>query len=68
MVFFYGVFPGALKTLEDVGVEMLYLTNWWDILEVAERDGIWDRPVLEEVRMFLHDPLSWSAHHGGREA
>jgi orotate phosphoribosyltransferase len=68
VVFFYGVFPGAMKTLEEVGVEMVYLANWWDVLDVAEEDGFFDKPAIEEVRKFLHDPIAWSAHHGGRSA
>lgn len=68
VVFFYGVFPGAMKTLEEIGVDMLYLANWWDVLQVAEQDGYFDKPALDEVRKFLHDPISWSSHHGGRSA
>lgn len=68
VVFFYGVFPGAVKTLEEIGVDMLYLANWWDVLDVAEQGGHFDRPALEEVRKFLHDPIAWSAHHGGRSS
>lgn len=68
VVFFYGVFPGAMKALEEVGVEMIYLANWWDILDVAEEDGFFDKPAIEEVRKFLHDPIAWSGHNGGRSA
>ena len=67
-VFFYGVFPGALKTLEEIDVDMHFLANWWDVLEVAEEGGQFDKAALDEVRKFLHDPVSWSAFHGGREA
>ncbi|WP_142848109.1 orotate phosphoribosyltransferase [Telmatospirillum sp. J64-1] len=68
VVFFYGVFPGALKSLEEIGVRMTYLANWWDVLEVAERDGYFDKPTLDEVRKFLHDPVQWSSMHGGKSA
>jgi orotate phosphoribosyltransferase len=68
VVFFYSVFPGALKTLAEIGVKMHYLANWWDVLEVAEEGGHFDKPALEEVRKFLHDPISWSSHHGGKSA
>ncbi len=68
VVFFYGVFPGALKTLEEIGVKLLYLSNWWDVLDVAEEGGYFDKKALDEVRKFLHDPISWSALHGGRSA
>ena len=66
VVFFYGVFPGALKSLNESGVELSYLCNWWDVLEVAEQDGLFDRKTLEAVRSFLHDPVQWSKLHGGR--
>ncbi|MGE5502254.1 MAG: orotate phosphoribosyltransferase [Ignavibacteriales bacterium] len=68
VVFFYGVFPGALKTLKETGVELSYLANWWDVLEVAESEGLFDKRTIEEVRSFLHDPVKWSELHGGRSA
>lgn len=66
VVFFYGVFPGALKSLKETGVRLDYLCNWWDVLEVAEREGLFDKRTIEEVRNFLHDPVQWSKLHGGR--
>ncbi|MBI2235614.1 MAG: orotate phosphoribosyltransferase [Magnetospirillum sp.] len=68
VVFFYGVFPGALKSLNEIDVEMSYLANWWDVLEVAEQEGQFDKRTIEEVRSFLHDPVQWSTLHGGRSA
>lgn len=68
VVFFYGVFPGALKTLHDMGISLTYLANWWDVLEVAETEKLFDKKVIEEVRSFLHDPVKWSGHHGGKSA
>ncbi|EME69765.1 orotate phosphoribosyltransferase [Paramagnetospirillum caucaseum] len=68
VVFFYGVFPGALKSLEEIGVSMGYLCNWWDVLEVVEQEGQFDKRAIEEVRSFLHDPVQWSSLHGGRSA
>ena len=67
VVFFYGVFPGALKSLEEIGVELGYLANWWDVLEVVEMEGQFDKRAVEEVRSFLHDPVQWSSLHGGRK-
>jgi orotate phosphoribosyltransferase len=66
VVFFYGVFPGALKSLNETGVKLSYLANWWDVLEVAEQDNLFDRKTIEAVRSFLHDPVQWSKLHGGR--
>jgi orotate phosphoribosyltransferase len=67
VVFFYGVFPGALQNLEELGIDLLYLANWWDVLDVAEQGDYFDKPSLDEVRKFLHDPIAWSGHHGGRK-
>ena len=68
VVFFYGVFPGALKSLEDTGVRLGYLANWWDVLEVAEAGGQFDKRTIDDVRTFLHDPVQWSSLHGGKGA
>ncbi len=68
VVFFYGVFPGALKTLEEIDVHLHYLANWWDVLDVAEQSHHFDKATLDEVRRFLHDPVQWSTLHGGRSA
>lgn len=68
VVFFYGVFPGALKTLEEIDVHLHYLANWWDVLDVAEQGGYFQKAALDEVRKFLHDPVQWSSMHGGKGA
>ncbi len=66
VVFFYGVFPGALKILEEAGVTLHYLATWWDVLEAAEDGGYFAKETIQEVRDFLHDPVEWSLRHGGR--
>ena len=68
VVFFYGVFPGALKAMNDIGISLTYLANWWDVLEVVETEALFDRRTIEDVRSFLHDPVKWSELHGGKSA
>jgi orotate phosphoribosyltransferase len=68
VVFFYGVFPGALKSLNEIGINLTYLSNWWDVLEVVETESLFDRRTIEDVRSFLHDPVKWSELHGGKSA
>jgi len=66
VVFFYDIFPGALKTLDDADVKLHYLCTWHDVLRVAA-DGQYFAPdAISEVQKFLNDPVSWSAAHGGR--
>ena len=54
------------KSLNEMGVHLNYLCNWWGALEVAEQDGLFDKRTIEDVRSFLHDPVQWSKLHGGR--
>lgn len=68
VVFFYGIFPGALATLAEAGLNLTYLATWWDVLREAEAAQAFPAPVLAEVRAFLENPIAWSAAHGGRAA
>ena len=66
VVFFYGVFPGALETLDEAGITLHYLCTWHDVLKVAEEYEYFSREVIEDVSVFLKEPLEWSKKHGGR--
>ncbi|PIW27041.1 MAG: orotate phosphoribosyltransferase [Rhodospirillales bacterium CG15_BIG_FIL_POST_REV_8_21_14_020_66_15] len=66
VVFFYGVFRGALESLEKEGVTLRYLATWKDVLQVAEDGGYFDAEAIAGVRAFLDDPEKWSLAHGGR--
>lgn len=68
VLFFYDIFPGARETMKEMGVELHYLTTWWDVLAVAKESGHFAPNVLDEVERFLHAPVDWSAAHGGNEA
>jgi orotate phosphoribosyltransferase len=68
VVFFYGIFPGALKGLDDMAVRLHFLATWWDVLDVAQEGHYFTRAAIAEVRRFLDDPIGWSAAHGGRGA
>lgn len=68
VLFFYGVFPSALKTMDEIKVNLHFLANWWDVLEEAERGAYFDKKAIDEVRNFLHDPMGWSKMHGGKDS
>ncbi len=65
VIFHYDIFPQSRQMLADIGVTLHALASWWDVLAVAKRDGHFAVDVLDEVELFLHDPVSWSADHGG---
>ncbi|MFD2264384.1 orotate phosphoribosyltransferase [Lacibacterium aquatile] len=65
VVFFYAAFPGGLKSLDEIGVNLHSLATWKEVLDVAEKDGRLPAADIAEVRKFLADPVSWSVAHGG---
>lgn len=67
VVFFYGAFPGAEETFQNMGVKLHYLATWRDVLAEATQGGDFPKETLDGVRAFLDDPIGWSAAHGGRD-
>jgi orotate phosphoribosyltransferase len=66
VVFYYGVFPGAAETMRDIGLDLLHLCQWEDVLSVCEQEGGRFPPqALQTARQFLADPMAWSAARGG---
>ena len=66
VVFFYGAFPGAEKSMEKMGVNLHFLATWRDVLKVAEEGQYFNQAAIDGVRAFLDDPVAWSKGHGGR--
>ncbi|MBD25319.1 MAG: orotate phosphoribosyltransferase [Candidatus Marinimicrobia bacterium] len=66
VIFFYGVFPGAIESLEKENISLNYLCTWTDVLEAAETGSYFSAEAIRGVRSFLKDPLAWSAKHGGK--
>jgi orotate phosphoribosyltransferase len=68
VVFFYGVFPGALDSLKDIGVNLRYLTTWHEVLAEAEKGQYFSEAEIAGVKDFLADPVGWSVANGGKGA
>jgi len=65
VLFYYDIFPKSRELMAEIGVNLHYLTTWWDVLAVAKESGHFEPKILAEVESFLNDPASWSARHGG---
>jgi orotate phosphoribosyltransferase len=68
VVFYYDIFPESKKIIADIGVKLLHLATWWDVLRVVKQGGYFENRVIEEVERFLNAPAKWSAEHGGVSA
>ncbi len=65
VVFFYGVFPGSLAKLKEMGISLHHLCTWWDVLEACREREYFPEATLGVVRKFLENPVGWSGAHGG---
>jgi orotate phosphoribosyltransferase len=65
VIFYYGIFPEAERTLATHGLALHHLATWRDVLAEARAGGQFDAPTLAAVEAFLAAPLDWSAAHGG---
>lgn len=63
VIFYYGIFEGVEKTLDDHGVQLMYLCTWWDVLAEAKARGAFDAETLDGVEEFLRSPAEWQAKY-----
>ncbi len=63
VVFSYGIFPEAEKTLSDHGVSLSRLCTWHDVLGVAKARGGFDAQTLAEAEAFIDAPRAWQERH-----
>jgi orotate phosphoribosyltransferase len=66
VVFHYGIFEASKKNMESLGINLLALATWWDILQLAKDKKYFDTKTLDAVEAFLNDPVGWSVAHGGK--
>ncbi len=62
----YGFCEEYEKTLGSIGVKVSWLTDWPNIVDVAEKTGYFSPDTALMVRQFLADPHKWSRARGGK--
>ena len=65
VLFYYDIFPKSRELMQELDVNLHYLTSWWEVLRVAKASGAFAPSVLDEVESFMNKPAEWSAAHGG---
>lgn len=59
VIFHYGIFPQSLENMKQLGIQLHFLTEWWDILAVARDGNYFDKDTLSDVEAFLNNPTKW---------
>ena len=67
VIFRYGIFDAVMRE-EDLGVELLSLLTWRELLVVARQEQAFPDEVLEGIDEYVADPMLWSSKHGGQSA
>jgi orotate phosphoribosyltransferase len=49
VMFYYDIFPESKKVIADIGVKLLHLATWWDVLRVVKSGGYFETRVVDEV-------------------
>ena len=63
VIFYYDIFPGTLAKLSQDNINLHYLCTWKDILEAARKGNYFDIETLDQVELFLNDPINWVTTH-----
>jgi len=63
VIFYYDIFPGTLAKLSQDNINLHYLCTWKDILEAARKGNYFDVETLDQVELFLNDPVNWATTH-----
>lgn len=65
VVFYYDIFPETRNTLNKINLKMHSLATWWDILKVVKDYNYFDNKTINEIDLFLNNPMKWSGMNGG---
>lgn len=60
VIFHYGIFAASETTLSAIGVKLLALATWHDVLAVAEAEQRFDAAQLAAIKSFIRDPEHWT--------
>ena len=63
VIFYYDIFPGTLAKLSKDNINLHYLCTWKDILKAARKGNYFDVETLDQVELFLNDPINWATTH-----
>jgi orotate phosphoribosyltransferase len=65
VIFYYNIFQKSFELMQELGINLHYLSTWQSILKVAKEGKYFEFNNLNEIENFLHEPDKWSVAHDG---
>ncbi len=59
VIFHYGIFAASTQTLKSLGVKLLALATWRDVVAVAEQEKFFDAAQLAAIKAYIDNPETW---------
>tara|TARA_B100001559_G_scaffold23043_1_gene18579 strand:- start:2469 stop:3134 length:666 start_codon:yes stop_codon:yes gene_type:complete len=59
VIFYYDIFKDTLQKLSKNKINLHYLCTWKDVLDAARMGNYFEKDILDEVELFLNNPLDW---------
>lgn len=63
VVFSYGIYPETKRAFQEMDMEAISLTTWWDVLEVIKEENYFDAETIKSFESFLNAPKEWSENY-----
>lgn len=63
VLFSYDIYPQSKINLDEMGVTLHSLTNWWAVLDVIKEEKYFDDETITSLEQFLNAPDDWANNH-----
>ncbi len=63
VIFSYGIYPETKKSFQNINMQALSLTTWWDVLDVIKQENYFDKDTIESFESFLNAPKEWAENY-----
>jgi len=67
VVFNYDIYPQSRQAFEANGMTLHALATWKDVFAQTKSRDYFTVEQAKEIKLFLSDPTTWSARHGGAD-
>jgi orotate phosphoribosyltransferase len=62
VIFSYDIYEQSKINLEEMGITLHSLTNWWSVLDVIKEEKYFDEETTASLEEFLNAPEDWATN------